>query len=333
MKNLLVIGAGLIGIRHVRHIKSKSNCRLAGIVEPNKNIAEEFGVPIFASIDEVDVEVDGAVIATPTGLHLDHAEQCAKRGWDMLIEKPITETIDQAEKLVEIVKRTGVKTLIGHHRRYHQSVAALKKLIESGKIGSPVTATAVWAVKKPDDYFNGNWREGPHGSPVLINLVHDIDLLRFVLGEVVEVTGLGVASVRKAERVESGAVVMKFEKGCVAAISFTDTAPSPWGFEAGTGENPNIGTTGQDMLWITGTMGGVSFPSMTVWSGASDWSDSAKSQVLSVNKTTPLIAQIDHFCDLMDNKCLPMISAADGKETLNVALQAQAILAESLITS
>jgi len=49
-----------------------------------------------------------------------------------------------------------------------------------------------------------------------------------------------------------------------------DTAPSPWGFEAATGENPNIGTTNQDMMWITGTQGGISFPSLTQWSGV-DW--------------------------------------------------------------
>ena len=129
-------------------------------------------------------------------------------------------------------------------------------MVRSGEIGTPVTSTLIWAMRKPDDYFNTAWRQ-TGGSPVMINLVHDIDLLRFVLGEVTEMTALAAAPIRQAGRVESGGAVLRFESGAIATISFADTAPSPWGFEAGIGENPNIATTGQDMWWITGTRGGI----------------------------------------------------------------------------
>ncbi len=142
MKNILVIGAGLIGARHVQHVIAHEFCHLAGIVEPNREIAAEFDAPVFSSIEDVNVPVDGAIIATPTGLHCEHGKQCAVRGWHILIEKPIAETLDEANALVEATKNAGVKTLVGHHRRYHKKIGVLKNLLASGEIGQPVTATA-----------------------------------------------------------------------------------------------------------------------------------------------------------------------------------------------
>jgi predicted dehydrogenase len=110
-----------------------------------------------------------------------------------------------------------------------------------------------------------------------------------------------------------------FENGATGTISFADTAPSPWGFEAGTGENPNIGTTAQDMFWITGTKGAVSFPSMTLWQGT-DWGQPARTQPLQAaqNRRSPLDAQLDHFIDVMDGAA-PLIDVADASRTLRVA--------------
>ena len=112
-------------------------------------------------------------------------------------------------------------------------------------------------MRKPDDYFANNWRTA-HGSPVMINLIHDIDLIRFVLGEIAEVAALVGTPRRDSMRVESGAIAMLMESGLSATISFADTAPSPWGFEATTNENPHIAETFQDMWWIAGTGGGTS---------------------------------------------------------------------------
>ena len=87
----------------------------------------------------------------------------------------------------------------------------------------------------------------------MINVVHDLDLLHLFFGDIAKIAGFGSSLIRNQNRVESGATAIMFETGLTANISFADSAPSPWGFEAGTGENPNIATSGQDMLWITGT--------------------------------------------------------------------------------
>ncbi len=331
MKRILVIGAGLIGGRHVDTILAHPDCALAGVVDPASSRRPSHGAPWFQDISEVDVPVDGAVIASPTGLHGSHGEAVAARGWDMLIEKPVTVTVAEAEALELAVKGAGVCALVGHHRRYHASIRKLKDIVAEGAIGGVVTSTMIWSLRKPDAYFETDWRQKA-GSPVMINLIHDIDLLRFVLGEIVDVTGFASQAARLAGRVESGAVALRFASGACGTISFADVAPSPWGFEAGTAENPNIAATGQDMWWITGTKGAVSFPSIQLWSGAQDWSQVPQMVAHETAETVPLVAQLDHFVDVMERQSPPLIDIRDGQRSLEITEKVEACLARDIET-
>lgn len=316
MKRILVVGGGLIGIRHLRVVQAHPQCTLVGLVDPDMTIATD--VTRFATMADAQGDVDGVIIATPTHLHADHGIEAIKRGWHILIEKPVAGTTSDAARLQKALTQAKTASLVGHHRRYHATVRHLKQIIADGTIGTVVNASLMWAMRKPDTYFLGNWRTAG-GSPVMINLVHDIDLLRFVIGEITQTAALRGASLRGTDRIESGAVALMFENGATGTISFADTAPSPWGFEAGTGENPNIGTTHQDMMWITGTKGAVSFPSMTIWQGT-DWGTAAQNIPNSPPKKmrSPLEAQLDHFIEVM-NGTAPLIDVADAARTLAVA--------------
>ena len=326
MKRIGVAGLGLIGVRHARAVMAHPDLKLVAAIDPNKDMRAAVDAPGFDRIEDAPSDLDGIIIATPTGMHADNAAMAAARGWSMLIEKPISDTVPEADRLVRAVSAGQVPALVGHHRRQHPRVQLLRDMVQGGAIGRPVTGTCIWAMKKPDAYFQGNWREGLGGSPVMINLVHDLDLLRYVFGPVADIQGIGSGHIRGANRVESGALILQFTSGFIAAISFADTTPSPWGFEAGIGENPNIATTEQDMMWITGTEGGLSFPSMTVWSGASDWSEKPDPSVMSARETDPLAAQLNHFIDVIDGKTPPIVTVKDARETLAIALAAEALL-------
>jgi predicted dehydrogenase len=327
VKNIIVVGAGMIGARHAQLVQNHPACNLIGVVDPNTELHSDSSVKYYNDMEEVKSFVDGAIIATPTHLHAEHGKFAAQKGWDILIEKPVTETLEQAQVLNQIVAQTGVATLVGHHRRYHKRLQDLKHVIESAAIGDTITATLIWAMRKPDAYFEGNWRS-TSGSPVMINLVHDLDMLRFIFGNICDVRALGSSHIRKAGRVESGAALLAFNSGVTAAISFADTTPSPWGFEAGTGENPNIATTNQDMMWITGTKGGISFPSMTKWGGAADWSKAPVPHTLPYEITVPLSGQLDHFVEVMERKADPLMSVFDATKTLDITLQIEALLTQ-----
>jgi len=324
VKYILVVGGGLIGFRHLQAVQAHAGCKLVGLADPDMSIQSD--VPRFAKMGDVMMPVDGVIIATPTHLHASHGIEAAERGWHMLIEKPVAETLESAKKLETALRSKNIRSLVGHHRRYHAVVQQLKACLQDGLIGEVVNVSVLWAMRKPDVYFEGNWRTDG-GSPVMINLVHDIDILRFVIGEITQTVALRGRSLRGSTRVESGAVALAFENGAVGTISFADTTPSPWGFEAGTGENPNIGTTKQDMMWITGTKGAISFPSMTVWKGT-DWGSSAKPITFepAQNMRTPLEAQLDHFVDVI-NGDEPLIDVADAASTLAIAQELENQLA------
>ena len=326
MKRILVVGGGLIGIRHVHAVKAHPGCVLVGLVDPDLSIQSI--APQFAAMADVTDAVDGVILATPTHLHAEHGIESAKRGWHMLIEKPVAGTLADAQKLEAVLRKTQIRSLVGHHRRYHAVVQQLKACLIGGVIGDVVNVQVLWAMRKPDDYFESNWRTND-GSPVMINLVHDIDTLRFVIGEITQTVALKGRSRRESTRVESGAIALAFENGAVGTITFSDATPSPWGFEAGTGENPNIGTTKQDMMWITGTKGAISFPSMTVWKGT-DWGTSAKPVAFepAQNTRTPMEAQLNHFVDVI-NGDEPLINVADAASTLAIAQELENQLAAS----
>ena len=131
---------------------------------------------------------------------------------------------------------------------------------------------------------------------------------------------------RGADRNEAGLLSLAFESGAVASIGFADTTPSPWGFEAGIGENPHIATTSQDMLFVTGDRGAISFPSLSHWTGAQDWSQAPQAQAEIAEVTVPLAAQLTHFCDVIAGRVAPLCTLADGRETLRVTLQAEEAL-------
>ncbi|MEP3346364.1 MAG: Gfo/Idh/MocA family oxidoreductase [Litoreibacter sp.] len=318
---LLIAGIGLIGRRHLEHALSMPQIDVVGVVDPQ--LRQEH-VPHYSSIEAVTVEADAILIATPSHLHADHAEAAAARGWHMLIEKPVAHSLDAADRIIAAAETAGVQTLVGHHRRHHSAVAALKAILAEGIIGTPVLASMIWAMKKPDPYFDVAWRAGPDGSPVLINLVHEVDLLRYLFGDVISVSGTGSNAQRNAARVESGAAVLGFEGGMAASIAFADTSASPFGFEAGTGENPNIGATGEDYLRICGTKGAVSFPSLTVWSGAQDWSQAPKRARHDWAANVPLISQLEHLADVCSGKAPPKISAVEARKTLETTLAIEA---------
>lgn len=320
---LALAGYGLIGKRHAQAILANPRCELAAIVDPALSPDAEVGCPVRPDLESLDARIEGIILATPTGLHHAQALHALSRGWHVLVEKPIAASVEEAEDIAQASNTHTRQVLVGHHRRHHPRVQVLKQLLEGEVIGAPVSASMMWGVKKPAPYFEDNWRSSEEGSPILINSVHDIDLLRYVLGEIQDIKGFGQRGVRSRSRTETAAFVVQFENGCLGTLTVSDTTPGPWGFELGVNENPNIGATGQDMLFISGTKGAVSFPSMTVWSGSEDWSTAPRPKTIDCTPGVPLDLQLNHFLDIIAGNAAPLIDARDGMRTLAATLSLQ----------
>ena len=323
MTRLVVAGAGAIGRRHVAHIAEHHRLDLAAIIDPDPAVSNLADAPRFDRLQDAEIDADGIIIATPTPDHEPTFNISAARGWGALVEKPIASDLAGATRMIDTACKAGVPLLLGHHRRFHPRVMRLKELLASGIIGQPVLVALIWAVKKPEGYFDMAWRQGVEGAPIRMNVSHELDLLQFLFGEVTGVAGLGANPVRQAARVESGGVVLSFASGLTATIAFADTTPTPFGFEHGTGENPNIATTGENAMRIMGSKGAIEFPSLRVWSGARDWSEAPKPTETSCPEGTPLILQLEHFARVLKGEERPINDGQAARRTLELTLEVE----------
>jgi predicted dehydrogenase len=321
MVKLLLAGTGLIGHRHMQHILAHPDFELVGIVDPIISDKKIEGVKTYKSLNDVDTEAEGIILATPTDTHADLTIQSLKMGMHVLVEKPVAASLQEADQMIHASEKTGLSVLVGHHRRHHPVVSETINILNSGRIGRPVATSLMWLMRKQDEYFDVDWRKGIDGGPVKQNLIHDVDTLRAFFGEIISVVGSGTNIVRNAKRHENGGVVLSFDTGMVATITFSDATPTPWGFEAGTGESPYIPKTNQSSMFIAGTNGGLEFPTLKLWGGASNWNEKPIMERQNIPEAVPLIRQLEHFSDVIKGKATPVVDARSARETLAVILQ------------
>src|SRR5258705_10100416 len=148
MKNITigVIGAGLIGRKHLRKISEHRDYDLVGIADVNFDaVSAEFpNTRVFADYRRLldEVRPQAVIIASPNQLHAETGIECARRGIDILIEKPVTDTLETAAVLMAEVRKGGIKSLVGHHRRHHLQVKTLKAALGEGRVGEIVGGSA-----------------------------------------------------------------------------------------------------------------------------------------------------------------------------------------------
>ena len=320
-----VAGAGLIDRRHIELVAASSDCVLAGIADPSpeaRAFAEALGIPWCA--DHLALlereKPDGMIIASPNALHLPMALDCVVAGVPALVEKPVTDTVAAAQRLCEAVMRSGVPVLVGHHRRHNPRIKAIRDKISGGEIGQLTAVVGLWLLKKPDDYFNVAWRREIGGGPLLINLVHDIDNLRFICGEISEVQAMTSHKARGFAVEDTAGLLLKFANGAIGAVTLSDATPAPWSWELSSGENAAYPKQDQPCYLFAGTRGSLSVPTMELWSypGKDGWYAPLARTGVDVPFADPLVEQLRHFCAVIAGREAPLISAEDAMGTLAV---------------
>jgi len=204
-----VIGAGALGFHHTRILRDVPGAQLVGFHDANKaradHVSSELGVKAFESLDALLDAVDAVSVVVPTPAHHAVAAPALERGLHVLIEKPIATTIEEADDLLAIARRTGAVLQIGHVERFNRAVRAALPFVDSARfIESDRLAP-----------FN------PRGSDVAVVLdlmIHDIDLVRtFVGGAIRSVAAVGVPVLTPF--VDIANARLSFETGAVANIT------------------------------------------------------------------------------------------------------------------
>ncbi|HUI65746.1 MAG TPA: Gfo/Idh/MocA family oxidoreductase [Bacteroidota bacterium] len=204
-----VIGVGHLGALHAKMLSDIPGVALAGVFDidgaKTQKIAAEYGCLPARTVEDLLSRVDAVTIATPTEAHCLTALGALERGKHVFLEKPITQTIDEADRICRSASQKGLLIQVGHIERFNPAILALEKyqiapmFVESHRLAQ----------------FN------PRGTDVAVVLdlmIHDIDLiLSFVHSPVRAVEANGVAVV--SESVDIANARIQFENGCVANVT------------------------------------------------------------------------------------------------------------------
>ena len=204
-----VLGAGHLGKIHLRLLQESSEYELIGFYEVDeeqgKKVEEEFGYKYFNELDSLIAAVDMVDVVTPTLSHYETGKKALKAGKHLFIEKPITNTLEEAEELTALAKEKGLKGQVGHVERFNPAFMAV-----ASKIENPMFIEAHRLAE-----FN------PRGTdvPVVLDLmIHDIDaILSVVKSEVKNIRASGVSVISDTPDIANARI--EFENGCVANLT------------------------------------------------------------------------------------------------------------------
>jgi len=324
-----VIGAGAIGRAHCETIRRSTSCRLVAIAEPaaaGRAYAEGLGVPCYSDARDLleAVKPQAAIIATPNATHRAFAIACIERGIVALVEKPVASTLADAAAIAAASERAGVPVLVGHHRRHNPITRRARAMIAEGALGRLTNATVLATFYKPPDYFDVVWRREAGGGPVLINLIHEIDLIRHLCGEIASVQAVTSNAVRGFEVEDSAAILLRLAGGALVTLSLSDTAASPWSWDLASGESPNYPPQPAMVQthFLCGTDGALALPTLEHWhyASAKSWFAPISRDEIGLTRGDPYLAQIDHLARVVRAEEAPLITARDGMLTLRATM-------------
>ncbi|HSF90609.1 MAG TPA: Gfo/Idh/MocA family oxidoreductase [Paracoccaceae bacterium] len=322
---IAVVGAGLIGKRHLAAISVSEEAEVACVIDPTeagRAYAQENGFQYYNSIAAMVAAggTDGVILATPNQVHVENGLECVAAGLPTLVEKPLASDVASAQTLVDAALAADVPLLTGHHRRHNPLIQAAKARIDAGDLGTVTAIHGQCWFFKPDDYFDVAWRRAKGAGPVFVNLIHDIDLLRYLCGDVVSVQAMESNAVRGNAVEETAVILLRFENGALGTVNVSDTVVAPWSWEMTARENPAYPAVDQSCYTVGGTHGSLSLPDLTFWHHPErrSWWAPISATRSPRSYDDPLACQIAQFAAVIRGEESPLVSGAEGLATLKV---------------
>jgi predicted dehydrogenase len=317
---ILICGLGSVGRRHLRNLVALGQQDIVLYRTGKANLPDE-DVADWPASDSLDQALerwapDAAVVANPTSLHLATSLTVAEAGCHVLLEKPVADRLDGLDRLAASLDAHDRQALVGFQFRFHPGLQVAREVIESGALGTAISARAVWGEYLPDwhpweDYRQSYSARADLGGGVLLTLCHPFDYLRWLFGEAGSVTAVTRCSQSLKLDVEDSAdVLIRFQSGAAAAVHL-DYHQRP----------------AEHSLTVVGSRGTLRWDNTTGetrW-----WRDEAPSWRVQpapdgFERNTMFMEEMRHFVDVVEGRAQPACGLDDGVQALRIALAARA---------
>jgi len=321
----LIAGLGSIGRRHLRNLLALGENDIIlyrthlGTL-PDSELAD---FPVQTDLTTaLSQQPDAVIISNPTALHLDVAIPAAQAGCHLFLEKPISHSLEHIDELTAAVTGTGVRVFVGFQFRFHPGLRQVKRLLENGAIGQPLSVRAQWGEYLPgwhpwEDYRQSYSARTDLGGGVILTLCHPLDYLRWLLGEVTHLWAFaGQLSELELQVEDSAEIGLRFASGVIGSVHL-DYARRPPAHQL-----EIIGTRGT-LQWHNED-GAVRLyqaakPDMQETPG-SEW------EIYSVpegfERNTMFLEQMRHFVKVLQGEAVPLCTLEDGIQALQLSMAA-----------
>lgn len=225
---IFIAGLGSIGRRHFRNLialgeKDLVLLRMRKATLPDDELA---GYPVETDLKEAlrKHKPDAVIVANPTSMHMDVAIPAAEAGCAILLEKPVSNSLERLDVLQNAAQKSGSKILVGFQFRYHPTLNKARELIQSNDLGKILTVHAHWGEYLPqwhpwEDYRQSYAARADLGGGVIVTLTHPLDYLRYLLGDVSSLWSFnGHISPLEIDVEDVAEIGMKFTNGAVGGV-------------------------------------------------------------------------------------------------------------------
>jgi len=225
-----IIGCGRIAQRHAEHIQKAG--QLVAVCDTVKEKADEmaakYNAKAYTKIEDLlkeNVDIDVISVCTPNGLHAKHSIMALKAGFHVLCEKPMALTVQDCGEMINAAEKANKRLFIVKQNRFNPPVAAVKKIIEEGRLGKIYSTQLNCYWNRNNEYYQNSWKGTKEldGGTLFTQFSHFIDLLFWIIGDVKEVTALTGNYHHKGiiEFEDTGVVNLKFHNGAIGSINYS----------------------------------------------------------------------------------------------------------------
>lgn len=222
-----LIGIGKIGTIHALSVNEIHNTKFTSVYHPDINKAKKFikAYNIKKAYDDLDEfltdsEMDAVDICTPTHTHYEFIEKCLQANKSILVEKPITRTLEEFDEVMTLIKNKDNKLMVAQYCRFIPEYKMAKKILARGDIGKPISVKAHRYVDAPS-YKTWFFNEKLSGGIILDLMIHDIDAVIWILSDSIKsiYSCVNNFKLKEFDTPDFATVVIKFEKGTIASIN------------------------------------------------------------------------------------------------------------------